>query len=165
MEFVLGVSPHIRARLTVFRAEATAKAEDITAKPIVTTSMSLPSSSTTDKSIEDITAHSDCSEDSSTSNSSLDDSEDGLAKEGHLHELLLAARITIVAHGRAAKSLVHMVADDDDDSTTLIKLACSSRLNRSSSTKETAEQQKWGEHMPCKKCCSLWPDYITGFWD
>ena len=114
----------------------------------------------------DLTARSDCSEDSSTSNSSLDDSEDGLAKESHLQELLLAARITIVAHGKAAKSLVHMVADDDDDdSTTLIKLSCSSTLNRSSSTKETAEQLKEWEHMPCKKCCSLWPDYITGFWD
>ena len=150
---------------TVFRAEATAKAEDMTATPIVATSMSLPSSFTADKSVEDTAVHSDCSEDSSTLNSSLDDSEDGLEKEGHLHELLLAARITIAAHGKAIKSLVHMVADDDDDSTALIKLACNSRLNRSSYIKETAEQLKVGKHMPCKKCCSQWPDYITGFWD
>ena len=91
---------------TVFRAEATATAQDITANRIITTSMSLPSSFTTDKSVEDITARSDCSEDSSTSNSSLDDSEDGLAKEGHLHELLLAARITIVAHGKSEKRVL-----------------------------------------------------------
>ena len=116
----------------VFRSEATAKAQDMTAKPVVETSMILPASFTTEKSVEDITARSDCSEDSSTSNSSLDDSEDGLEKEGHLHELLLAARVTIVAQCKAQKSLVHMVADDDDDSTTLIKLACSSRLNHSS---------------------------------
>ena len=149
---------------TVFRSEATAKAQDMTAKPVVETCMILPASFTTDKSVEDITARSDCSEDSSTSNSSLDDSEDGLEKEGHLHELLLAARVTISAHGKAPKSLVRMVADDDG-STTLIKLACSSRLTRASSTKETAEQLTIGEHLACKKCCSLWPDYITGFWD
>ena len=127
--------------------------------------MTLPSSFTADKSVKDTAVNSDCSEDSSTSNSSWDDSQDGLKKEGHLHELLLTARITIVAPGKVPESLVHMVADDDDDSTTLIKLACDSRLNRSSSTKETAEQLKVGEHMPCKKCSSQWPDYITGFWD
>ena len=99
---------------TVFRAEATAKAQDMTAKPMIATSMSLPSSFTADKSDEEITARSDCSDDSSTSNSSLDDPEDGLKKEGHFHELLLAARITIVAHGKAPKSLLHIVPDDDE---------------------------------------------------
>ena len=163
--FSWGTDPTYVPDWTVVRAEATAKAADITAKPVVTTSMPLPSLSTADKSIEGLTARSDCSEDSSTSNSSLDDSDDGLAKGSHLRELLLAARITIVAHGKAAKSLVHLVADEDDDSTSLIKLACSSRLNLSFSTKEAAEQLKVGEHMPCKKCCSLWPDYTTGFWD
>ena len=137
----------------------------MTAKLIARTSLSLPASFTTDKSNEDTTVNSDCSEDSSSSNSSLDDSEDGLAKEGHLHDLLPAARTTMVAHGKAPKLLIHMVSDEDDDSTSLIKLACSSRLNRTSSIKETAEKIKVGEHMPCKKCITLWPDYITGFWD
>jgi hypothetical protein len=149
----------------VFRAEATAKAQDMSAKPTVVTAMSLPPSFTTDKSVEVNEASSDCSSDSNVSASSIDDSEDGMEKEGHLHELLLSARTTIVAHGKSAKSLVHLVADDDDDTSVLIKLACSSRLNRSSSTKETAEQLKLGEHMPCKTCRSKWSDYITGFWD
>ena len=135
----------------------------MTATPIVATSMTLPASFTADKSVEDTAVNSDCSGDSSTSNSSLDDSEGGLEKEAHLRELLLAARTTIVAHGKALKSLVHMVSDDDDDSTTLIKLACNSRLNRSSSIKETVEQLKVVEHVPCKKCITQWPHYITGF--
>ena len=150
---------------TVFRADAIAKAQDMSAKPTVVTAMSLPPSFTTDKSVEVNEASSDCSSDSNVSASSLDDSENGMAKEGHLHELLLSARTTIVAHGKSAKSLVHLVADDDDDTSVLIKLACSSRVNRSSSTKETAERLKLGEHMPCKTCRSKWSDYITGFWD
>ena len=66
----------------------------------------------------------------SSSNSSLDDSEAGRENEDHLNELLVAARTTIVFHGKAKKSLKHMVAPDDDSSTPLIKLVCSSRLNR-----------------------------------
>ena len=150
---------------STLRAEATAKAQDMTVKPTVDTSMYLPPSFTTDKSVEVGKACSDCSSDSNVSNSSVDDSDDGLAKEGHLHDLLVSARSTILAHGKSAKSLVHLVTDDDDDTSMLIKLACNSRLNRSSSTKETAESLTLGEHMPCKKCQPLWSDYITGFWD
>ena len=107
------------------------------------------------------------SDSSSSSNSSLDDSEAGLENEGRLHELLLAARTNILAHGRSSTSLVHMVSpdDDDDDRTPLIKLVCNSQLNRSSSVKETAEQLKVGEHEPCSKCRKQWPDSITSFWD
>ena len=163
--FSWGSVPSDVPDLSVYRAEATAKAEDMTSRPVEMTTMTLPASFTTDKSSEDTAKGSDCSDDSSSSNSFLDDSEGGLEKEGHLHELLLAARTTIVAHGKAPKSPVHMVADDDDDSTTLIKLACKSRLNHASSKEETVEQLKVGEHMPCKKCVTQWPDYITGFWD
>ena len=95
------------------------KAEDITAKPIQRTYMTLPESFTMDE--EDKGRESD----SSSPNSPLDDSEAGLENEGHLHELLLAARTTIVAHGQSPKSLVHIVSPDGDDSTPLIKLVCS----------------------------------------
>ena len=150
---------------TTLRAEATAKAQDMSVKTTVDTAMYLPPSFTTDKSVEVGKACSDCSSDSNVSNSSVDDSDDGLAREGHLHDLLVSARSTILAHGKSAKSLVHLVTDDDDDKSMLIKLACNSRLNRASSTKETAESLTIGEHMPCKKCQPLWSDYITGFWD
>ena len=105
---------------SVLRAEATAKAQDMTVKSTVATSMYLPPSFTTDKSVEVNKASSDCSSDSNISASSLDDSDDGMAKEGHLHELLVSARSTIVAHGKSAKSLVHLVTDDDDETSMLL---------------------------------------------
>ena len=137
----------------------------MTVKSTVVTSMYLPPSFTADKSVEVNKASSDCSSDSNISASSIDDSDDGMAKEGHLHELLVSARSTIVANGKSAKSLVHLVTDDDDETSMFIKLACNSRLICFSRTKETAESLTLGEHMPCKKCQPLWSDYITGFWD
>ena len=99
-----------------------------------------------------------------SSNSSLDDSEEGRENEGHLHDLLLAARTTVVAHGKTSKSLVHVVAPDDDRDTPLIKLVCSSRLNRISSIMTTTEQLTLGAHKPCTQCMKNWLDY-TSFWD
>ena len=142
-----------------YKAEAIANAEDITAKPFEGTYMTFPESFTMDE--EDKGKESD----SSSSNSSLDDPEAGLEHEGHLHDVLVAARTTIVAHGKAPTSLVHMVSPDDDSSTPLIKLVCSSRSNRTSSIMETAEQLKLGARNPCAKCKKQWPDYMTGFWD
>ena len=121
---------------TVHRAEAFTKAENITATSIERTFVTIFKSFTQDggKGME--------SDSTSSSGSSMDGSESGQEHEGHPHELLVVARSTFVAHGKAPSSLVHQVAPDDDKDITVIKLMYKSRLNLESSTMETAEKLK-----------------------